>query len=667
MSARAIRLSLSDLSAAGIRLQPIDAVTIVREVSLQVARGEIPGVPSAHVIRLSSDGSVGIEGPVAAGGRPVARAAQLLESLLPGFDAPRELRPTGALRLVLARALGTLDLPPYASLESFADALRRFAAPDARDVIVRLISSAGPVPAIRPPQPDEPVVPDTTSIEAPIESLVPARHDRSTRDEERASDLTISDIRRARRATGLTLAEIAARSRIPTPLLRELEWGYFRNWPAGHYGRTQLIRYARAAGLDDELVVRTVWPLLEETAGQPGTALVPTPPPAEPVTFTEGEVLDAATEPPHVEVERAGSRPRWQTMLTALAIPALLAIALLPAVWERALRSGPPTAPSATNVRTDSAARTQSAPAPATTPATSATTPAAPATTPATSATTPAAQPQRQADTVTPRPHPVTGLPADAVAYSPAFATTGSAMFYHAEADGRSSLMRADTDSGGAILKITSVVDGRANNFHARPSPDGTQIAFDSDREGERAVYIADSTGRNVRKVSGDGFAAVPTWSPDGRRLAFVRAEPGKPQVWNLWTVDLASGRMQRLTSHPFGQPWGGSWFPDGRRIAYSHETDLIVLDIEAGAARVYRSPKPGRLLRTPAVSPDGRRVIFQVYRDGAWLLDLKDGSMRKVLSDPSAEEYTWSPDGRRVAYHSRQSGEWGVWLMAAR
>jgi Tol biopolymer transport system component len=211
------------------------------------------------------------------------------------------------------------------------------------------------------------------------------------------------------------------------------------------------------------------------------------------------------------------------------------------------------------------------------------------------------------------------------------------------------------------------VVDGRANNFHARPSPDGTQIAFDSDREGERAVYIADSTGRNVRKVSGDGFAAVPTWSPDGRRLAFVRAEPGKPQVWNLWTVDLASGRMQRLTSHPFGQPWGGSWFPDGRRIAYSHETDLIVLDTEAGATRVYRSPRPGRLLRTPAVSPDGRRVIFQVYRDGAWLLDLKDGSMRKVLSDPSAEEYTWSPDGRRVAYHSRQSGEWGVWLMAAR
>ena len=62
------------------------------------------------------------------------------------------------------------------------------------------------------------------------------------------SPLTISDIRRARRATGLTLAEISERSHISIRLLRELEWGYLRNWPGSDAGRHQLVRYAHAAG-----------------------------------------------------------------------------------------------------------------------------------------------------------------------------------------------------------------------------------------------------------------------------------------------------------------------------------------------------------------------------------------------------------------------------------
>jgi TolB protein len=240
-------------------------------------------------------------------------------------------------------------------------------------------------------------------------------------------------------------------------------------------------------------------------------------------------------------------------------------------------------------------------------------------------------------------------------------------MFYQPASDGKGGLMRADTDSRGAVLRITSIVDDRAQNFHARQSPDGMLIAFDSDRDGERGVYIAGADGQNVRRISGDGFAAIPTWSPDGQTIAFVRAEADRPKVWNLWTADVSSGRERRLTSYKVGAPWGGSWFPDGRRIAYSHETNLVVLDIDTGRERVFGSPIAGHLVRTPAVSPDGKRVMFQVYRDGAWLLEIADGTMRKVLSDPSAEEYTWSPDGQRVAYHSRSDGSWGVWVMAPR
>ena len=131
----------------------------------------------------------------------------------------------------------------------------------------------------------------------------------------------------------------------------------------------------------------------------------------------------------------------------------------------------------------------------------------------------------------------------DALAYSPTFASVGSAIFYHEESGDHSALMKADTDRDGAILRITSIVDDHSHNFHARPSPDGQRIAFDSDRDGERGVYVAEADGQNVRRISGDGFAAIPSWSPDGSTLAFVRAEPDHPKVWNLWITNLAHRR----------------------------------------------------------------------------------------------------------------------------
>ncbi len=252
----------------------------------------------------------------------------------------------------------------------------------------------------------------------------------------------------------------------------------------------------------------------------------------------------------------------------------------------------------------------------------------------------------------------------DEPTYSPTLASVGTAIFYHAESGDHSALMRADTDGGGSVLRITSIEDDRSHNFHARPSPDGRRIAFDSDRDGERGVYIADADGHNVHRVTGDGFAAIPSWSPVGETLAFIRAESDRPDVWNLWIMDLTSGEERRLTSYRYGQLWGVSWFPGGQRIAYSHEDRLIVLNLETGAMRIYPSPRKGTLLRTPAVSPDGTRAVFQVYRVGTWLLDFRSGAMKKVLADPSAEEYAWSPDGRRVAYHSRSAGKWGVWIM---
>jgi hypothetical protein len=473
-------LSLSELASAGIMLRPVEAVAIVVEVCGQYRDGRIHGIPSQNAIRVTTDGDVQVRGPGIFGEAAVPRAAHLLNELLPAFDAPPEYRAPGALRLVIARALGTLDLPPYTAIEDFTTALARFTPADSRGVVRSLCEAweCAHVVGLR----------------------VVARG-------------TVADVRQPRR-------------------------------------RMRGLRYAAAVALP--VSAAALLPLMELQRPDAGPTAAPMRP----------SPAIAATPPPN---------------MTMPASPRII----------------------------------------------------------------------------------------QAAAFSPTFASGGTAVYFHQQRDGASTLHRADTDARGAVINVTSVVSDRARNFHPRPSPDGTQIAFDSDRQGTRAVFVANADGTGVRRISGGGFAAVPTWSADGNHIAFVRAEPGAPRVWNLWLADADGTNLRRLTQHRVGQAWGGSWFPDGRAIAYSVETRLVILDLVSGARRTLHSPRHGRLLRTPAVSPDGRHIVFQVYGDGAWMLDVETGAMRRVLADPTAEEFTWSPDGQRVAFHSYRTGQWSVWLMA--
>ena len=252
-------------------------------------------------------------------------------------------------------------------------------------------------------------------------------------------------------------------------------------------------------------------------------------------------------------------------------------------------------------------------------------------------------------------------------AYSPAFGVGGTVLFFHEGKNGATSLLKATLADDGSLAGISTLMRDGSSNYHVQESPDQMRIAFDSDRDGVRGVYVADHDGARAMRISGEGYAAVPHWSPDGAHLVFIRAEPRRPKVWNLWTWDTATSTLDRLTSHSIGQPWGGSWFPDSRRLAYSYEDRLVILDTRSGEQRVFPSPLRRRLVRTPAVSPDGRWIVFQVYRDGVWALDVRRGSMRRILNDRSAEEFAWSPDGRSLAYHSRRDGEWGIWSIPGR
>jgi hypothetical protein len=295
--------------AAAAPLDHVEAATIVREVLQRVMRGELPGVPSAHVIRLSESGALNVEGPIAADGSDVRRAVHLLETLLSGPDSPRRI--PGALRLIVARGLGTLDLPPYPSLATFADALSRFAAIDPRECFHRIVANR-PGASVDEPA-GEPMV-DVLAI-------------------------TVSDIRRARRATGVSLSEIARRCDLPVHLLRQLEWGYLENWPPSHVGRRLIVSYARAAGLDERLVMEAVWPLLAESVLTRGSLALDESSAPRPVIVVELAEVSETTPGALVRIGPVVQRgSNMRRVVAALTIPALLAIGAAPAFWRSAAR-----------------------------------------------------------------------------------------------------------------------------------------------------------------------------------------------------------------------------------------------------------------------------------------------------------------------------------------
>lgn len=115
--------------------------------------------------------------------------------------------------------------------------------------------------------------------------------------------------------------------------------------------------------------------------------------------------------------------------------------------------------------------------------------------------------------------------------FPPTFASTGTALFFHTgkSSDVRNSLEAADLN--GDNLRVMTILDDGAKNYHVRPSPDASRVAFDSDRDGERGVYVAYRDGTGARRVSGPRFAALPKWSPDGATLAYIRAEADRPRA----------------------------------------------------------------------------------------------------------------------------------------
>jgi Tol biopolymer transport system component len=181
----------------------------------------------------------------------------------------------------------------------------------------------------------------------------------------------------------------------------------------------------------------------------------------------------------------------------------------------------------------------------------------------------------------------------------------------------------------GAIRQLTR------NNLNDRLpdwSPDGKRLLFiRSNPQGIGSYYVMTADGRRAWRL---GRAESPyEWSPDGRMIAFT--ERGRPGL-SVVNAD-GSGRKSIYAQVPVGFEWS----PDGRELAFGCGSDICATRVAGG--------QTSRLIQNgvdPDWSPDGRRIAF--VRDRSVYIARSDGTGAKVV--PSGGYRSWSPDSRRLA-----------------
>ena len=264
----------------------------------------------------------------------------------------------------------------------------------------------------------------------------------------------------------------------------------------------------------------------------------------------------------------------------------------------------------------------------------------------------------------TPEPEPRASLAAPS---DPSFSLPGRILF-QSNAGGDSEIFLLTQDG------VHQVTDNDWEDEFPVWSPDGTRIAFASDRRGNFDIFVMDADGTGAVAVTGtDLDEREPAWFPDGESLAYsVESKRLLRRRSALHRVDLDTGKTRRLIPGHNGPHGIAHVSPDAALVVFTGKRtmgwDVALYDARLGQVRFLE--EGGKSCRA-RFSKDGLKLAYVSGRaDGKgdiWMMSPQGEGKTRLTSRDETYDYfpSWSPDGRFVVFNSsRQHDHRGDWQL---